>query len=85
MFGLQKATQLTPADDQATTLRWLAQQYAYPPLPSSPPCYTLQAAHSFPLFTNDGNRHCSVNNFGDSGALAFAEALKKNNSLNFLK
>ncbi|MAU81888.1 dihydrofolate reductase family protein [Gordonia sp. NPDC062954] len=38
MFGLQKATQLTPADDQATTLRWLAEQYAYPPLPSSPPC-----------------------------------------------
>ncbi|MXP22320.1 pyrimidine reductase family protein [Gordonia sp. HNM0687] len=38
MFGLQKATQLTPADDQATTLHWLAEQYAYPPRPSSPPC-----------------------------------------------
>ncbi|MFW0797403.1 pyrimidine reductase family protein [Gordonia sp. CPCC 205515] len=29
MFGLQKATQLT-SDDETATLRWLAEQYAYP-------------------------------------------------------
>lgn len=38
MFGLQKATHVTPGVDDPGTLRWLAAQYAYPERPASPPC-----------------------------------------------
>lgn len=38
MFGLQKATQVTSSPDDVATLRWLAEQYAYPTRPSSAPC-----------------------------------------------
>ncbi|MDL9936410.1 pyrimidine reductase family protein [Gordonia sp. ABSL1-1] len=38
MFHLQKATQVTSGSDEASMLRWLAAQYPYPPVPTSPPC-----------------------------------------------
>ncbi|MEE3850513.1 pyrimidine reductase family protein [Gordonia sp. LSe1-13] len=65
MFGLQKATQLTPADDEAATLRWLAEQYAYPPRPSSPPCLPRPCVRANMVSSIDG----AVTVDGRSGGL----------------
>ncbi|GAB89149.1 pyrimidine reductase family protein [Gordonia rhizosphera] len=66
MFGLQKATQLTSADDETATLRWLAEQYPYPDRPASPPCLPRPYLRVNMVSSIDG----AVTHNGRSGDLA---------------
>ncbi|MGC4963729.1 dihydrofolate reductase family protein [Gordonia sp. DT101] len=66
MFGLQKATQVTSTQDEATTLRWLAEQYPYPDRPASPPCLPRPYLRVNMVSSIDG----AVTHDGRSGGLA---------------
>lgn len=66
MYHLQKATQVTSGTDDAATLRWLAQTYAYPPKPTSPPCLTRPYVRANFVSSIDG----AVTHNGRSAELA---------------